>query len=113
MTPNAADADVGANFNCTAGTGTISGWLVSPEILFNNGYEIKFWARIATADGSFPDRIELILFTSWASVNAGTTATSVGDFTTVLLSVNPDLLTTGYPEVYTEYTGTISGLVLL
>lgn len=24
--------------------------------------------------------------------------------------VNPDLLKTGYPEVYTEYTGTISGL---
>lgn len=108
--PQAGPAQVGANFNCTAGAGTISGWLFGPEIMFNNGDKIKFWTRIATGGGSFPDRLELRLSKNGASVNAGTTATSVGDFSTVLLSVNPDLTTTGYPEVFTEYTATISGL---
>ena len=103
---------VGANFNCTSGAGTISGWLFSPVIMFQNGDTIKFWTRIATGGGTFPDRLELRLSTNDTSVNAGTTATSVGDFTTLLLSVNPTLTTTGYPETYTEYTATISGLAV-
>ena len=108
--PQAGPAQVGANFNCTAGAGTISGWLFGPEIMFNNGDKIKFWTRISTGGAAFPDRLELRLSTNGPSVNAGATATSVGDFTTLLLSVNPDLTTTGYPEVFTEYTATISGL---
>lgn len=103
---------VGANFNCIAGAGTISGWLFSPVVMFNNGDKIKFWTRIATGGSNFPDRLEVRLSTNDTSVNAGTTATSVGDFTTLLLSVNPTLTTTGYPEVFTEYTATISGLAV-
>ena len=108
--PQAGPAQVGANFNCIAGSGTISGWLFGPEIMFNNGDKIKFGTRIATGGGTYPDRLELRLSTNGSSVNAGTTATSVGDFSTVLLSINPDLTATGYPEVFTEYTATISGL---
>lgn len=78
--------------------------------MFNNGDKIKFWSRIATGGSAYPDRLELRLSTNDTSVNAGTTATSVGDFTTLLLSINPTLATTGYPEIYTEYTATISGL---
>lgn len=103
-------SQVGANFNCTAGAGTISGWLFSPVIFFNNGDKIKFWTRAAEGGGNFPDRLEVRLSTNDSSVDAGNSATSVGDFTTLLLSVNPTLSSTGYPEVYTEYTAVISGL---
>lgn len=34
----------------------------------------------------------------------------MGDFTTLLLSINPTLLTNEYPEAWTQYTVTISGL---
>lgn len=108
--PQDGDGQVGANFNCISGAGTISGWLFSPVITFNNGDQIKFWTRAATQGGGFPDRLELRLSTNDTSVNAGSTSSSVGDFSTLLLSVNPTLSTTGYPEVFQQYTATISGL---
>lgn len=43
------------------------------------------------------------LSTSGTSANTGTTAADVGDFTTLLLSVNPTLAVGGYPEVWTRY----------
>jgi MYXO-CTERM domain-containing protein len=40
----------------------------------------------------------------------GATTTSVGDFTITLASVNPTLAVGGYPEDWTQITGTVSGL---
>ena len=42
--------------------------------------------------------------------NVGATATSVGDFTTLLLDINPTYTLTGYPNVWTQFTVTVSGL---
>lgn len=111
-TPWAAQAGtghIGANFNCTTGANTISGWLFSPEILFRNGDQIRFWTRKASPD-TFPDRLELRLSTNGTSTNVGTTSTSVGDFTVTLVSVNPTLVTGVYPTTYTQFTATISGV---
>lgn len=110
--PQAGVGHIGANFNCVAGAGTISGWLFSPVIMFNNGDKIKFWTRKSNGTTDFPDRVELRLSTNDTSVNAGATATSVGDFTTILVSINPTLVTGVYPQVFTEFTGTISGLAV-
>ncbi|MBI1761535.1 MAG: choice-of-anchor J domain-containing protein [Acidobacteria bacterium] len=104
----ATNSYIGANFNNTSGAGTISNWLLTPQINFQNGDVVKFWTRTTT--GTFPDRIEVRLSKNGASTNVGTTETSVGDFTTLLLSVNPSLDTTSYPTVFTEFTVTISGL---
>ena len=48
--------------------------------------------------------------TNGASTNVGSTATSVGDFTTLLLNINPNYTTNGYPNVWTQFTVTLSGL---
>jgi hypothetical protein len=105
----ATNSYLGANFNNTAGTGTISNWMLTPVLSLNDGDQVSFWTR--TADGSiWPDRLELRLSTAGASTNVGTLATDVGDFTTLLLSVNPDLTQGGYPAVWTEYMVTISGV---
>jgi len=101
---------IGANFNNVADVGTISNWLLTPEIGLKNGDQIKFWTRKPTVTTDFPDRLEVRLSTAGASTNVGATATSVGDFTTVLLSVNPTLTTGVYPQVWTQFTVTISGL---
>jgi subtilase family serine protease len=100
---------IGANFNNTTGTNTISNWLLTPNITFNNGDVIKFWTR-SPANNPFPDRLEVRLSTVGASTNVGTGSAAVGDFTTLLRSINPALTVGGYPEVWTEFTITLSGL---
>jgi hypothetical protein len=100
---------IGANFNNTTGSSTISNWLLTPSMTINNGDVLKFWTRCP--EGSeFPDRLEVRLSTNGTSTNVGTGPTAVGDFTTLLQSINPNLDVGGYPEVWTEFTITISGL---
>ncbi|MEZ5429292.1 MAG: choice-of-anchor J domain-containing protein [Pyrinomonadaceae bacterium] len=95
------------NFNSTTGTGTISNWLVAPNVTFNNGDTVSFYTR--TPNNSFPDRLQLRLSTNGASTNVGTTATDVGDFSTLLVDINPTYTPT-YPTTWTQFTVTISGL---
>lgn len=100
-----------ANYNNTAGAGTISNWLMTPNLTFTNGDVISFYSRTVTGAVN-PDRLQVRLSTNAASVNVGTTGTSVGDFTTLLLEINPTLISgaTGYPDTWTQYTITVSGL---
>ncbi len=103
-------AYIGVNFNSTFDT-TISNWMITPETALNNGNVFSFWTR--TVSGStFPDRLELRLSTNGASGDVGTSTTDVGDFTTLLVEVNPNLLAgpANYPEDWTQFTATISGL---
>jgi Cys-rich repeat protein len=102
-------SNIRANFNNTSGNGTISNWMLTPELQMRNGTTISFWTRTATGS-TYPDRLELRLSTSGASTNVGTGAEDVGDFSTRLLSVNPTLIVGGYPEVWTQYTFTLTDL---
>ncbi len=98
-----------ANYLFTSGTGTISGWLISPQRTFRNGDVVTFYTRKTSMD-DFADRLEVRLSTAGASTNVGT-GTTVGDFTTNLLTINPNLSLGGvYPTTWTLYTITISGL---
>jgi hypothetical protein len=97
----AATAYVAANFNSTAGT-VISNWLITPEIDFGNGAELRFWTRKATGS-TFPDRAEIRLSTAGSSTNVGSAPADVGDFTTVLETINPTLAVGGYPDSWTEF----------
>lgn len=109
---NGADnAYIACNFNSTAGgAGTISNWLVTPNRTFRNGDVITFYTRKYDIGQDYPDRMEVRLSTNGASTNVGTGATAVGDFTTLLTSINPSLVVGGYPRQWTLYTITISGL---
>ncbi|MCD6065665.1 MAG: hypothetical protein K0S33_491 [Bacteroidetes bacterium] len=108
----ANNAYIAVNFASTAGgTGTISQWLVTPNRTFRNGDVITFYTRKPTPNPTdYPDRLEVRLSTNGASTNVGATPTAVGDFTTMLISINPTLVAGGYPLVWTQYTITISGL---
>jgi hypothetical protein len=105
----AADSYIGANFNNTINTNTISNWLIMPTTFLSNGNVLRFWTRTVT-NSQFPDRLEVRLSTNGSSTNIGTGPNDVGDFTTLLLTVNPTLTLGGYPEVWTQYTITLSGL---
>jgi subtilisin family serine protease len=100
---------IAANFQNADLIGTISNWLITPELSLGDGDTVSFWTR-APAGSGFPDRLEVRLSTSGDSVDVGSTATSVGDFTTVLLEVNPDLLVGGYPEQWTQFELTLDGI---
>jgi hypothetical protein len=105
----ATNSYLGANFNNTGSVGTISNWLLTPEVALHNGDSISFYTRVPTS-APFPDRLEVRLSTSGPITDVGTTETSVGVFTTTLLSINPNLVVGGYPDSWTVYTATVSGL---
>lgn len=104
----ATNAYIGANYNNTGNTGTISNWLMTPNRTFRNGDVITFYTRKPSPD-TYADRLEVRLSTNGASTNVGS-GTTVGDYTTLLLSVNPSLVLGVYPTTWTLYTVTISGL---
>ena len=102
-----------------AGSGTISNWLITPVINVQNGDVVTFYTRIGknttTADpnASFADRLQLRMSTVGStSVNPTGGSTGLGDFTTLLDDVNPNLTLTGYPTSWATgmRTVTISGL---
>lgn len=93
-----------------SGRGTISNWLISPELSLTNGATITFYTR-AVQGSLFPDRLELRLSKSGTSTNVGSGEEGTGDFTTVLLTVNPTLQVGEYPDTgWTKYTVTLSGI---
>ncbi len=107
-TAHTGTASAFANFNNVAGAATISNWLIAPTRTLTNGDIVSFWTR--DASDTYADRLQVRFSVNGASTNVGTTNTSVGDFTTLVLDINPTLSTTGYPSVYTQYTFTVSGL---
>ena len=109
FTGNTAPGYIGANFNNTTGANTISNWLFTPNVTLKNGDQFSFWTRTASPP-SFGDRLQVRMSTNGASVNAGATNVSVGDFTTLLLEINPTQAGAGYPGAWTQYTTTLSGL---
>ncbi|WP_339887662.1 choice-of-anchor J domain-containing protein [uncultured Flavobacterium sp.] len=99
------------NFNSTTGAGTISNWLITPVLNLQNGDVVTFYSRTGGTSSPFPDRLEVRLNTTDATVGGNPSgATGVGAFTTVALTINPNLTTTGYPLTWTQYTYTITGL---
>jgi hypothetical protein len=105
----APTAYIAANFNNTAGVGTISNWLLAPTRTLSNGDSFSFWTRTVDQPG-FPDRLQVRMSLNGASTDVGATATSVGDFTTLLLDINPSYSTGGYPNTWTNFVVNISGL---
>jgi hypothetical protein len=90
------------NFNNGSGLSNISTFFMSPVRTLNNGDQISFFTR-TVATPAFPDRLRLRLSTNGASTNSA-------DFSTILLTVNDGLNLTDYPNVWTQFSATLSGL---
>jgi hypothetical protein len=103
----AANSCILVNYQSTGDLGTISNWLFAPTVTLKNGDTFSFYTR--TVSNSFPDRLQIRLSTNGASTEVGSTATSVGDFTTLLLDIDSDYSGT-YPTTWTQFTVTVSGL---
>jgi hypothetical protein len=106
----ATNSYIGANYNSTTGVGTINNWLVTPPLTLRNGATMTFFTRTPVTVPVFPDRLQVRMSTNGYSTDVGTLPTDVGDFTTLLLDINPTLTTSGYPIVWTQFTVTVSGV---
>lgn len=108
----APTAYIGANFNNTTGANSISNWLITPQLLVQNGDVLKFWTRTTTG-GPFPDRLQ-VRSSQGATFTAPSGPTGLGSFSTLHLDINPTYLTTtgavGYPDVWKEFTITVAGV---
>lgn len=110
---------IAANFRNTnggedAGSGVISNWLISPPYLMQDGDVITFWTRTSLPGlVIYPDRMQVRISTNGLGSDTGEDAFGVGDFSTLLLDINPEYVQTsdlGYPNEWTEYEITLDGI---
>lgn len=110
VAPHAGDGMALVNYSSVgSGIGTISNWLISPLITgLHNGDTFSFYTT-TVPNSEYPDRLEFRMSTG-GGTGVGDSTSSVGTFTTALLSINPAVDVGGYPEDWTKYTVTLSGL---
>ncbi len=101
-----ANAYIAANYNSAGEDGDIDNWLVTPLINFGAGASLSFYTRTDT-NSTWADRLEVRVCTTGACTNFGSGYGDVGDFTTVLLTVNESLNPTGYPQTWTQFTSAL------
>lgn len=91
-------------------SGDISNWLITPTLNLTNGDSIIFYTR-SFNNSAYPDRMEVRLNRS-NTIDVGSTTTSVGDFDTTFLTINPGLVSGsgGYPMIWIRYAFAISGV---
>lgn len=101
-----------ASFNSTTGNNTISNWLMSPVVNLQNGDVISFYTRKGLSGGTtvYADRLQVRLSYNGAASVAPVGNEGLGDYTNLILTINPNLTTTDYPTSWTQYSYTVSGL---
>lgn len=99
---------ISVNFQSGSGVSYLSNWLISPPITVQNGDQVSFYT--IAANQTYPDRLELRRSDLGSGSTAPIGSTGVGSYSTLCLSVNESLTGTGYPQTWTKYTYTVSGL---
>ena len=107
---------ISCDASCVNLEGNISSWLITPPLNVKNGDQVIFWAR-ALDDLQYmiftTDRVQVLMDTTSGTPDVGTSATSTGTFSNLLLDINDGYVendNNGFPIEWTQYTITISGL---
>lgn len=88
----------------------LSVWLITPTVTIEDGAVLEFYSRTMSNPSSYPDRLEVYYSTAGTGTNVGASPTSLGTFSTLLISINPSLTSTGYPNSWSLFSATISGV---
>jgi hypothetical protein len=107
----AATAYIGANYNNAADpNGVCANWLILPQRTLSNGDTLSFYTR-TVANSAYPDRIEIRQSLNGGSIDVGPDEFGVGDYSTLLGSVNPNLIVGGYPNAdWAQQNFTLAGI---
>ncbi|OEZ55676.1 hypothetical protein DUGA6_53300 [Duganella sp. HH105] len=73
-----ANSYIAADYTNATFGGTVSNWLLTPELALSNGEKLNFSLRLLGQ--GFTDNVEVYYSTHGASANVGSTTSSVGDF---------------------------------
>jgi hypothetical protein len=103
----APNAYAAADVNSTGATGTISTWLITPQVTIDNNSVLSFRTRTVNP-ATNADRMEVRF--SLSGTDVGGTATSVGDFIVLGFTINPALSLVDYPTDWTEVLMSFAGL---
>jgi hypothetical protein len=106
---SSADEYLFAGYQAGGGIATISSWAITPALEMKNGDKFSFYTRTFTGS-TFADRLQVRINYSDNSADVGRNMTSFGKFTTLLVDINPTLTANGYPQTWTKYEFTVSGL---
>jgi hypothetical protein len=101
-------ADYGSSGATTPTGGTLSVWMLTPILTFNNGSTISFQSK--SAGNGYADRLQVRLGSNGSDANVGSLPEDVGTYNNVLLDVNSAETAAGYPTTWTTYNITVSGL---
>lgn len=99
--------------DCGFQTANCSNWLISPIMTIKTGDVVSFFTRTYEKPAIAGDRLQVRLNAVNSSSDVGTDSNSVGNFTKVLLDINPLLLLDGsnaYPGNWTKYSITIADI---
>lgn len=92
----------------------VSNWMFTPSTFMKNGDKFSFFVRTVANPATRADRLQVRINAKDDNTVIDYTATAVGDYTTMLLDINPTYALSGvtaFPAVWTKYTVTLSGLV--
>lgn len=98
---------VSADMNCVSGAGTTSAWLIGPARPIKNGDQLVFYTR---THGDYIDRMQVRANLKNDGTFVGVGPEDVGDFTNLLIEINPGMVLSDYPINWTKYTHTFSGI---
>jgi hypothetical protein len=85
----------------------ISSWLITPVLSVKNGDKISFYTQAYTPI-VYAERLQVLMNKSTSTDVGGTM--SAGSFTTTLFDINSNQVQGGYPEKWTKYEYTFSGI---
>jgi hypothetical protein len=97
----AANSFVMADFMNTGATGTISTWLITPEIPLDVDVLVSFYSRQLA--NNWADRMQVRMSTAGSSADVGATSADTGVFTELLLDINAAQTASGYPATWTRF----------
>jgi hypothetical protein len=97
---------ISADLGATDNAGKISCWLITPPMPAKNGDQFSFYTR---STGNYPERLQVRGNYTTQSTNVGETVESVGDFTQLLVDIDPNYAG-DFPPTWTKYTITFAGL---
>jgi hypothetical protein len=92
--------------------GTISNWLISPIIRIKNGDVVTFYTRIGrNGAATRADNLQLRISSIGSAItNPASSEFDLGSFTTLAVSINPNLDLISYPFTWTQYSYTVVGI---